>query len=283
MYANLKVKDAIVDRIAEAAGARPDSGKDRDKVVVQFYWKENFCRLYLNTSGQKLSDRGYRKMPHKAPLRESLAAAIIMATGYDGGVPLVCPMCGSGTLAIEAALMASRRAPGLLRSNYGFMHLKYFDRQKWRQMRTDALKKNKTRGGKAISKPVRIIATDIDSDAVEAARKNAMTAGVSHLIDFDICDFAETVIPPEPGIIVMNPEYGMRLGEIEKLKNTYKRIGDFLKQKCAGYTGYIFTGNPVLSKNVGLRTSRRIEFYNGNIECRLLKYELYEGKKNNTI
>jgi putative N6-adenine-specific DNA methylase len=239
---------------------------------VQFYWKENFCRLYLNTSGQKLSDRGYRKMPHKAPLRESLAAAIIMATGYDGGVPLVCPMCGSGTLAIEAALMASRRAPGLLRSNYGFMHLKYFDRQKWRQMRTDALKKNKTRGGKAISKPVRIIATDIDSDAVEAARKNAMTAGVSHLIDFDICDFAETVIPPEPGIIVMNPEYGMRLGEIEKLKNTYKRIGDFLKQKCAGYTGYIFTGNPVLSKNVGLRTSRRIEFYNGNIECRLLKY-----------
>lgn len=283
MYANLKVKDAIVDRIAEATGSRPDSGKEKDKVVVQFYWKDTFCRLYLNTSGQKLSDRGYRKMPHKAPLRESLAAAIIMATGYDGGVPMVCPMCGSGTLAIEAALIASRRAPGLLRSNYGFMHLKYFDQQKWRQMRTEALKKSKTRGGKAGFKPARIIATDIDAGAVEAARKNAMTAGVSHLIDFDVCDFAETVIPTEPGIIIMNPEYGLRLGEIEKLKDTYKRIGDFFKQKCAGYAGYVFTGNPALSKKVGLRTSRKIEFYNGNIECRLLKYELYAGKKSKTV
>jgi putative N6-adenine-specific DNA methylase len=279
MYANLKVKDAIVDRIAEATGSRPDSGKEKEKAVVQFYWKDNFCRLYLNTSGQKLSDRGYRKMPHKAPLRESLAAAIIMATEYDGGVPMVCPMCGSGTLAIEAALMASRRAPGLLRSNYGFMHLKYFDEEKWRQMRKSALKESKTRGGKATFKPARIIATDIDAEAVEAARKNALTAGVSHLIDFDVCDFAETVIPPEPGIIIMNPEYGLRLGEIAKLSDTYKRIGDFFKQKCAGYTGYIFTGNPALSKKVGLRTSRRIEFYNGNIECRLLKYELYAGKK----
>ena len=282
MYANLKVKDAIVDRIAGEAGSRPDSGKDKDKAVVQFYWKDNFCRLYLNTSGLKLSDRGYRKMPHKAPLRESLAAAIIMATGYDGSEPLICPMCGSGTLAIEAALIASRRAPGLLRSNYGFMHLKYYDEQKWRQMRAGALKKSKARGGKAGFKPARIIATDIDAEAVEAARKNAMTAGVSHLIDFDVCDFAETVILPEPGIIVMNPEYGLRLGEIEKLNNTYKRIGDFFKQKCAGYTGYIFTGNPELSKKVGLRTSRRIEFYNANIECRLLKYELYAGTKEKT-
>jgi len=279
MYANLKVKDAIVDRIAGVTGSRPDSGKDKDKVVVQFYWKDNFCRLYLNTSGLKLSDRGYRKMPHKAPLRESLAAAIIMATGYDGGGPLVCPMCGSGTLAIEAALIASRRAPGLLRNNFGFMHLKDFDEPKWRQMRAGALKESKARGGKAGFKPARIIATDIDAGAVEASRKNAMTAGVSHLIDFDVCDFAETVVPPEPGIIVMNPEYGLRLGEIEKLNDTYKRIGDFFKQKCAGYNGYIFTGNPSLSKKVGLRTSRRIEFYNANIECRLLKYELYAGAK----
>ncbi|OHB85094.1 MAG: hypothetical protein A2Z38_10475, partial [Planctomycetes bacterium RBG_19FT_COMBO_48_8] len=165
MYANLKVKDAIVDRIAGVTGSRPDSGKDKDKVVVQFYWKDNFCRLYLNTSGLKLSDRGYRKMPHKAPLRESLAAAIIMATGYDGSVPLICPMCGSGTLAIEAALIASKRAPGLLRSNYGFMHLKYYDEPKWRQMRAEALKKSKSRGGRAVFKPARIVATDIDAGA----------------------------------------------------------------------------------------------------------------------
>ncbi len=279
MFASLKVKDAIVDRIADKTGSRPDSGKDRDKVVVQLYWKNDFCRLFLNTSGLKLSDRGYRKMPGKAPLRESLAAAIIMETGYDGSEPLVCPMCGSGTLAIEAALIAGRRAPGLLRSNYAFMHTKYFDEAAWKQMRSEALKQSKQRSGKASHKPARIIATDIDAEAVEAARKNAMTAGVSHLIDFDVCDFAETSIPSEAGIIIMNPEYGVRLGDIEKLKKTYKRIGDFFKQRCPGYTGYIFTGNPALSKSVGLRTSKRLEFYNANIECRLLKYELYTGTR----
>jgi putative N6-adenine-specific DNA methylase len=279
MFTSLKVKDAIVDRVADKTGSRPDSGKDRDRVVVQLYWKDDLCQLYLNTSGLKLTDRGYRKMPHTAPLRESLAAAIIMATGYDGSEPLICPMCGSGTLAIEAALIASKRAPGLLRSNYAFMHMKYFDEPAWRQMRSEALKTSKSRGGKAGFKPARIIATDIDPKAVEAARKNAMTAGVSHLIDFDVCDFAETAIPSGAGIIVMNPEYGLRLGDIQKLKKTYKRIGDFFKQKCAGYTGYIFTGNPALSKVVGLRTSRRFEFYNANIECRLLKYELYAGTR----
>jgi len=279
MFASLKVKDAIVDRIVRQTGSRPDSGKDRDKVVVQLYWKDDLCRLYLNTSGLKLSDRSYRKMPHTAPLRESLAAAIIMATDYDGSEPLVCPMCGSGTLAIEAALIASGRAAGLLRSNYGFMHMKYFDEPAWQQMRKEALKKSKTRGGKAGFKPARIIATDIDARAIEAARKNAMTAGVSHLIDFDVCDFAATVVPPGTGTIVMNPEYGLRMGQMRKLKKTYKGIGDFFKQKCAGYTGYIFTGNPALSKVVALRTSRRLVFYNANIECRLLKYELYAGTK----
>ncbi|MHC4726440.1 MAG: THUMP domain-containing class I SAM-dependent RNA methyltransferase [Planctomycetota bacterium] len=279
MYANLKVKDAIVDRVTRKTGSRPDSGKDKNNVIVQFYWKDDHCWLYLNTSGKKLSDRGYRKIPHTAPLRESLAAAIINATGYDGSEPLVCPMCGSGTLAIEAALIAGRRPPGLLRSNYGFMHLKYFEEHRWRQMRSEALKKSKMRGGKADFKPTRIIATDIDAEAVQAARKNAMTAGVSHLIDFDVCDFADTAIPPGAGTIVMNPEYGLRLGEIERLQNIYKRIGDFFKQKCTGYTGYIFTGNPALAKKVGLRTSRRFEFYNANIECRLLKYELYTGTK----
>jgi len=282
MYPGMKVKDAIVDRIAREAGSRPDSGKDRNKVVIQLYWKKDRCWLYLNTSGIKISDRNYRKMPHTAPLRESLAAAIIMATGYDGSQPLICPMCGSGTLAIEGSLIASGRVPGLLRSNYGFMHMKYFDEPTWQQMRSTALKKSKMRGGKAAFKPARIIATDNDPKAVEAARKNAMTAGVSHMIDFDVCEFDETVMPPEAGIIVMNPGYGSRLGEMEQLKNTYQRIGDFFKQKCAGYTGYVFTGNPELGKKVGLRTSRRFEFYNANIECRLLKYELYAGTQKKT-
>ena len=281
MFANLKIKDAIVDRIMQKEDARPDSGKERDNVVVQAYWKNEKCWIYLNTSGRKISDRNYRKMPCAAPLRESLAAAIILTTGYDGSQPLICPMCGSGTLAIEAALIASHRVPGLMRANYAFMHTLLYDDPAWQQMRTEAGKQSKKRG-KAEFKPAPIIATDIDPDAVRAAQKNAMTAGVEHLIDFKVCDFAETPVEPDAGsIIVMNPEYGMRLGETKELEETYGRIGDFFKQKCAGSTGYIFTGNPQLGKKVGLRTSRKIPFYNATIECRLLKYEMYSGTRKN--
>ncbi|MHC4511355.1 MAG: THUMP domain-containing class I SAM-dependent RNA methyltransferase [Planctomycetota bacterium] len=127
MYPNLKVKDAIVDRINRKTGSRPDSGRDRNSVVVNLFWKNDKAWIYLNTSGVKLSDRNYRKMPHKAPLRESLAAGIVMATGYNGSQDIVLPMCGSGTLAIEAALIAMNKPPGALRSNFGFKHVRSFD------------------------------------------------------------------------------------------------------------------------------------------------------------
>ena len=274
MYPSLKVKDAIVDRIQKKTKRRPDSGPDRKAVVVNLFWKNDNAWIYLNTSGTKLSDRNYRKMPHKAPLRESLAAGIIMATGYDGSKDLVLPMCGSGTLAIEAALIATNRPAGALRSNFGFTHLKAFDQQIWQQMRNEARKAaNKS------SLKKRIIATDIDPAAIDAAKQNARTAGVEHLIEFNVCDFAETEVPESEGIVLMNPEYGLRLGNIEELEKDYKRIGDFFKQKCAGYTGFVFTGNKQLSAKLKLKSSAKIVFFNGNIECRLLKYELYKGSR----
>ncbi len=276
MFASLKVKDAIADRMVKKTGARPDSGKEKRAIVINLYWRDDRAWLYLNTSGLKLTDRGYRRMPFKAPMRESLAASVVMATGYDGAAPLVNPMCGSGTLAIEAALIAARRAPGLLRTNFGFTHLKCFDEDLWRTIRNDATKEGRKLAKK--NRPARIIATDISPDAIVAARKNAMTAGVEHLIDFSVCDFADTPVPDEKGIVVVNPEYGVRLGEIERLGDTYKRLGDFFKQKCPGWTGYIFTGNMALAKKVGLRTSRRTAFFNADIECRLLKYDMYEGR-----
>ena len=277
MFASLKVKDAIVDRMVEKTRSRPDSGKEKSGIVVHLYWRDDRAWLYLNTSGQKLTDRGYRKMPFKAPMRESLAAAVIMATEYNGSVPLINPMCGSGTLAIEAALIAAQRPVGLLRSNYGFMHFKDFDADNWKTMRIEAAK-----AGKKLAKtnPIApIIATDISSEAIWAAKKNALTAGVDHLIRFNVCDFADTPFPEEKGIVVINPEYGERMGELQKLEKTYNGIGDFFKQKCAGFSCYLFTGNPQLGKKVGLRTSRKIPFFNGNIECRLLKYEMYEGTR----
>ena len=237
-FASLKVKDAIVDRVACVIGSRPDSGPQRENFVVHLYWNDDDCQLYLNTSGRKLADRNYRKIPHKAPMQETLAAGVILATGYDGSVPLVNPMCGSGTLAIEAALIASGRPPGLLRDNFGFMHHKGFDSDAWQSMRREA---RKIRNKAAIAP---ILATDVDEKAIWAARKNAETAGVQHMIRFDVCDFAETQIPREKGIVILNPEYGERLGAIAELEKTYERIGDFFKQSCPGVDRLHFHRQP---------------------------------------
>ena len=274
-YANVKSKDAIVDRINKRCGRRPDSGPDKDRTVVNLYWKDENCAVYFDTSGEPLSKRGYRKLPVTAPMQETLAAAVILATGWNSSSHFINPMCGSGTLAIEAALIGLNRAPGLFRNNYGFMHLKGFDESLWDDLRTRAKKEAK----KALT--CRIIATDISEEAVEAAKKNAATAGVEHLIEFDVCDYAETTVPEGKGIVILNPEYGERMGTLKELEHVYKGIGDFFKQKCRGYTGYIFTGNLDLTKKVGLRAKRRIQFFNGAIECRLLEYELYEGSRKN--
>jgi 23S rRNA G2445 N2-methylase RlmL len=273
MFPNLKLKDAIVDRIMRKEHRRPDSGPERTNIVINLYWKDDRAWLYLNTSGNKLADRGYRRIPYKAPMQETLAAAVIMATGYTGQMPLVAPMCGSGTLAIEAALIAQNRAPGLLRANYGFMHLKGFNDNAWKAVRRETMKAGEKK------RNTRIIATDIDRDAIEATRKNAATAGVDHLIEFGVCDFAETPLPPAPFIVVMNPEYGKRMGEISELEKVYERIGDFFKQKCQGVTGYVFTGNLDLAKKVHLTPSRKFPFFNADIDCRLLKYEMYAGSR----
>ena len=271
MYPNLVLKDAIVDRISKRTGARPDSGSDRSKIVIHLYWKDDRAWIYLNTNGRRLANRGYRKMPHAAPMQETLAAAVLMAAGYDGTTPLVNPMCGSGTLAIEAALIATGRAPGLLRTSSSLMHTKLHDEDAWRTIRNEARKQSRSQP------PPPIVASDIDPRALVAARKNAQTAGVEQLIEFVECDFAQTPLPNQTGIVILNPEYGERLGEMDALETTYARLGDFFKQSCPGWKGYVFTGNRDLSKHIGLRASRRIPFMNAKIECRLLEYELYQG------
>src|SRR4030042_11470 len=193
-FANLKCKDAIVDHIKVKRGYRPDSGPKRDRSVIHLYWRDELCQVYLDTSGEPLSRRGYRKIPLKAPMQETLAAAVILATDWSGDGNFTNPMCGSGTLAIEASLIALNKAPGLLRSNFGFMHLKGFDESSW-----DALRR-KTRALSKKSLNGRIIATDISKAAVEAAKKNAATAGVDRLIEFGISDFSETPVPVGGGM-----------------------------------------------------------------------------------
>lgn len=273
LFANLKVKDAIADRIKARKGVRPNSGPLLNKTVIHLYWQDENAELYLDTSGETLSKHGYRKHPGKAPMLEALAAGVVYSTQWNKTSAFINPMCGSGTLAIEAALIATNRKPGLIRMNYAFMHILGYNEEVFFEERR-VLKAQ-------INKNIRpkIIASDISKEAIQIAIINAKTAGVDQLIEFSVCDFAETQIPNEEGVVVFNPEYGERLGEHRTLEATYKRMGDFLKQKCKGYFGYIFTGNPALAKKVGLRASKKIEFYNGRLDCRLLEYELYEGTK----
>ncbi len=272
-FANLKCKDAIVDAMVRDAGQRPDSGSDRTGMVVHLHWSGEFATLYLDTSGEPLSKRGYRKIPLEAPMQETLAAACIRASGWNGESSFVNPMCGSGTIAIEAALVALNRASGLTRGNFGFMHLKGFDGKLWQELFQNA--KSRTTDRKT-----KIIATDNRPGAVEAAKMNAAAAGVADAIEFGVCDYRATKLPEPPGVIMLNPEYGVRMGDEAALAPLYKEIGDFFKQSCAGYFGYVFTGNLRLAREIGLRSKRRLTLYNGAIECRLLEFELYAGTRN---
>ncbi len=278
LFANLKVKDAIVDRIKAKKGMRPNSGSDYNKAVIHLYWKGNYAEVFADSNGETLSKHGYRKIPGKAPMLEALACSVVMASQWDRTSTFINPMCGSGTLAIEAALLATNRTPGLYRMNYGFMHLLGYDEEVFfaerRRLKEQVIKNTS----------IRIIASDISEDAVDVARRNAKTAGVDQLIQFEVGDFAETTVPQDnQGVIVFNPEYGERLGTHSKLELTYKRMGDFMKQQCKGYKGYIFTGNPDLAKKIGLKAARKIEFYNGKLDCRLLEYELYDGSRREKV
>lgn len=268
-FANLTAKDAIVDRIRARKGARPDSGPKLNNTVVFLFWKDDEAAIYLDTSGESLNRRGYRKESHTAPMQETLAAAIIQSSKWESDWHFINPMCGSGTIAIEAALMATQKAPGLLRPNYGIKHILGFDESAWSTLRSE-LKQASVKEPQA-----RIIATDNDARAIQAAKKNAMTAGVDHLIEFKQCDFRDTEIPYGNGVVVFNPPYGERIGHDQELVALYKAMGDFFKQDCSGKWGYIFTGNLPLAKKIGLRTNSRTELYNSTIECRLLEYELY--------
>ena len=275
MFANLRVKDAIVDRMREKRGTRPSTGSDLTGAVIHLFWKNEKAEIFIDTSGDSLGRHGYRKIPGQAPMLEALAAATILATRWDKKSAFVNPMCGSGTLAIEAAMIATNRRPGLFRTNYAFMHLQGYDETVY--LREDALLEEQITDVPGL----RIIATDYSARAVDNARKNAVAAGVANLIDFAVCDFAATEVPSGvSGIFYVNPEYGERLGDINELEKTYSRIGDFMKQKCGGYYGYVFTGNLELAKKIGLKARRRIEFYTSTIDCRLLEYELYSGSRN---
>ena len=290
---SLYTKDAIADRMREKCQRRPDSGGENIGAAVFVYWERNEVIIYLDTSGEPLSKRGYRKIPGSAPMQETLAAACLMALGWKGDRPFVSPMCGSGTPAIEAAMLAMNKAPGALKSHFAFQSIKGYTRilpgekaprvaprqkagatpeQIWKEMLLDAKDAERREGLPTI------VATDISPEAVGNAQINAHAAGVFDAIDFQPCDFALTPIPEEKGTIFFNPEYGIRLGTYEELAPVYARMGVFMREKCAGWQGSVITGSPELAKCVELEYTKRIPFFNGPIDCRLFIYEGCKGK-----
>ena len=295
---SLYTKDAIADRMREKCQRRPDSGGENRGAAIFVYWEKDEAIIYLDTSGEPLSKRGYRRIPGSAPMQETLAAACIMATGWNRRSPFLSPMCGSGTPAIEAALMAMNRAPGALKGHFAFQSIKGYTRiipgesaptvaprqragatpeQIWKELVLEAKANERTEN------LPRIIATDISPEAVENAHSNAIAAGVAPYIEFKACDFAETPIPETSslGTVFFNPEYGIRLGDPKELAPVYERIGTFLNEKCRGWTGALITGNPDLARLVNLYYKTRVPFYNGPIDCRLFLYEGCELKGQN--
>jgi len=290
---SLYAKDAIADRMREKWQRRPDSGGENIGSAVFIYWDRDEMIVYLDTSGEPLSKRGYRKIPGSAPMQETLAAACVMAMRWNGKTPFLSPMCGSGTPAIEAAMIAMNKAPGSLKGHFAFQSIKDYQRiipgeraptvaprqtsgaspeQIWKEMVLAEKAKEKTEG------LPRIIATDISPEAVDNAHSNAIAAGVAPYIEFKACDFADTPVPEEKGCVFFNPEYGIRLGDPVELAPVYERIGTFMNEKCRGYTGGLITGNPDLARLVNLYYKLRIPFYNGPIDCRLFIYEGCELK-----
>ena len=275
----LRVKDAIADRLRNVHGRRPDSGGGFSGAAVFVLWRERDLRLFIDTTGDSLSRRGYRLWPGSAPLQETLAAACVMAAGWDWHAPFVAPMCGSGTPAIEAALIAKHRAPGLQRDHFAFMSLLGYASAEpsvwWAAEREAAV-----RVERPDAEVPPIVATDHAPEAVRHARENAERAGVARYIAFACCDFEATRLPPGRGMVFMNPEYGERMGGgRDTLAPTYRRIGAFLR-RLEEYRGGVLTASPALARELGLTPKKQFPFFNGPLECRLLCFEGGERRGN---
>lgn len=280
-FGALKVKDAIVDRIREETSLRPSIDLDRPDLRVCVHVDGETATMSLDMSGESLHRRGYRAQGTVAPLKENLAAAILMTAGWpkafrEGGA-LLDPMCGSGTFLVEAALMATDTAPGLLHAPFGFTRWKGFRPEGWNALLDEARRRDRRQDPSIKALP--IFGYDMDATAVKAARANANKAGLGNLVRIDQRELSFTERPEgfEKGILVANPPYGERLGEIRALARLYRRLGDVLKQRLAGWDGFIFTGNLDLAKEVGLKAVRRHVLFNGAIECRLLEIPVRAG------
>jgi putative N6-adenine-specific DNA methylase len=266
-FATLKVKDAVCDLFRDQVGSRPDVDRAAPDVRIHAFLEEAKGILYLDTSGDALFKRGWRMDVAEAPIRENLAAGIIMLSGWKFDQPLLDPMCGGGTLLSEAAAMARGRAPGAKRA-FGFEKLSGFDSKLWERIRNERT-----------VQPVepRLYGSDTDPEALQAARRNLGAAGVERWVKLEQSDVLERAAPEGAGVLVANPPYGERIGSAEELAAFYPRLGDALKQRFAGWNCFFFTADMRLPKLIRLEASRRTPLWNGSLECRLYEFKIVAG------
>lgn len=269
-FATLKIKDAACDAFRAATGRRPDVDTHSPDVRIHAFLTAADFTLYLDTSGEALFKRGYRTAAGEAPLRENLAAGILRLSGWQPDVPLLDPMCGSGTFLTEAGMIALDIAPGANRS-FGFEKLNRFDQKIWRTLRDQARTRKKT------SIKTNIYGGDRYGDSLRLARTNLAALGLEHRVSLKQANVLEMPPPAESGILVTNPPYGVRMDEQQDLARFYPQLGDALKKKYSGWTAYILSADMRLPKLIRLTASRRTPLFNGALECRLFEYKLVAG------
>jgi putative N6-adenine-specific DNA methylase len=267
-FATLRIKDAVCDRFRDATGKRPNVERTAPDVRVHAFLETDRATLYLDTSGEPLFKRGWRMDIAEAPIRENLAAGIIMLSGWKFDQPLLDPMCGGGTLLSEAAAMARGRAPGAKRA-FGFEKLNGFDSKLWERIRNERT-----------VQPVepRLYGSDTDPEALQAARRNLGAAGVERWVKLEQSDVLERAAPESAGVLVANPPYGERIGSADELAAFYPKLGDALKQRFTGWRCYFFTADLRLPKLIRLAPSARTPLWNGALECRLYQFEMVSGR-----
>ncbi|WP_296639299.1 THUMP domain-containing protein [Thiobacillus sp. 65-1402] len=269
-FITLKIKDAICDRFREETRERPSVDTEAPDVPVYAFFTPDAVTFYLDTSGEPLFKRGFKREASAASIKENLAAGLLLLSGWEPGTPLLDPMCGAGTILLEAADLALNRAPGRSR-HFAFEHYRDFDAALWQRIKAEA---------KAQEKPLTrlpIFGADHDRWVLDKARNNLAAAGYLEAIELKVSDVLDLKPPTPVGTIVSNPPYGERIGDVEDLADWYPLLGDWLKQNFAGWDAWLISGDPLLPKLMGLKASRRIPLFNGQIETRFLQYKLIAG------
>lgn len=271
-FLSQKAKDAIVDQFRDVFGERPSVDLDRPTLRINLHVKNDTCTVSLDTSGESLHKRGYRDKTNLAPINEVLAAGLILLSGWDKKANFIDPMCGSGTILIEAAMIACNIPPGYYREEYGFQRWKDFDEELW-----DAIYESSM--AKINNDPVELHGVEISRNVAKKAKENIKLAKLEDVITIHNTAFQDFMPLPGPGVLIMNPPYGERMNQDEDINGLYASMGDTFKKKYRGYSAWIISSNMEAFKHVGLRPSRKIMVYNGQLECRFMRFDMYDGSK----